>query len=87
MLDSATDPKPAATGALAEHNPAALILPIVEKVTPERLEEVFWRAVALMPNDDLAQKRGTVDWSEFPAQGRRVVAPCQESGRAAGCLP
>ena len=62
MPDSATDVKPAATGALADHNPAALILPIVEKVAPERLEEVFWRAVALMPNDDLAQKRGTVDY-------------------------
>ena len=31
-------------------------------MAPERLEEVFWRAVALMPNDDLAQKRGTVDY-------------------------
>jgi hypothetical protein len=61
VLDSATNVKPAATGAPVEHNPAALILPIVEKVAPERLEEVFWRAVALMPNDDLAQKRGTVD--------------------------
>ena len=30
-------------------NPAASILPIVEKVTPERLNEVFWKAVALMP--------------------------------------
>ncbi len=33
-------------------NPAASILPIVEKVAPERLEEVFWKAVALMPNYD-----------------------------------
>ena len=33
-------------------NPAASILPIVEKVAPERLEEVFWRAVALMPKYD-----------------------------------
>ncbi len=54
--------RPAATGVLADANPAALILPIVEKVAPERLEEVFWRAVALMPNDDQAQKRGTVDF-------------------------
>jgi len=28
-------------------NPAALILPIVERIAPERLAEVFWRAVAL----------------------------------------
>ncbi len=28
-------------------NPAALILPIVERVAPDRLAEVFWRAVAL----------------------------------------
>jgi Carboxypeptidase regulatory-like domain len=33
-------------------NPAASILPIVEKVAPERLEEVFWKAVALMPKYD-----------------------------------
>ena len=33
-------------------NPAASILPIVEKVAPERLEEVFWKAVALMPKND-----------------------------------
>ncbi len=42
-------------------NPAASILPIVEKVAPERLEEVFWKAVALMPNDDIARERGAAD--------------------------
>ncbi len=62
LPDSAKDVRPAATGVLADPNPAALILPIVEKVAPERLEEVFWRAVALMPNDDQSQKRGTVDY-------------------------
>jgi hypothetical protein len=30
-------------------NPAAQILPIVERIAPERLAEVFWRAVALHP--------------------------------------
>ena len=30
-------------------NPAAVILPIVERIAPERLAEVFWRAVALHP--------------------------------------
>ncbi len=30
-------------------NPAAVILPIVERIAPERLAEVFWRAVALYP--------------------------------------
>ena len=62
LPDSAKDVKPAATRVLADHNPAALILPIVEKVAPERLEEVFWRAVALMPNDDQSQNRGFVDF-------------------------
>ncbi len=36
-------------------NPAASILPIVERVAPERLEEVFWKAVAQMPRSDPAQ--------------------------------
>jgi hypothetical protein len=61
LTDSAGASKPAPTRVLADHNPAALILPIVEKVAPERLEEVFWRAIALMPIDDLAQKRGVAD--------------------------
>ena len=30
-------------------NPAAVILPVVERIAPERLAEVFWRAVALHP--------------------------------------
>jgi hypothetical protein len=33
-------------------NPAALILPVVERVAPDRLAEVFWRAVALHPRID-----------------------------------
>jgi hypothetical protein len=61
LADSARASQTARTGALGDHNPAALILPIVERVAPERLEEVFWRAVALLPNDDLAQKRGVAD--------------------------
>ena len=32
-------------------NPAALILPIVERIAPDRLADVFWRAVALHPPD------------------------------------
>ena len=28
-------------------NPAAVILPVVERISPERLDEVFWQAVAL----------------------------------------
>ena len=31
-------------------------------MAPECLEEVFWRAVALLPNDHLARQRGTVDY-------------------------
>ena len=42
-------------------NPAASILPIVEKVAPEHLEEVFWKAVALMPKSDTARQRGVPD--------------------------
>ncbi len=42
-------------------NPAASILPIVEKVAPEHLEEVFWKAVALMPSSDTARQRGVPD--------------------------
>lgn len=34
-------------------NPAAAILPIVETVAPERLEEVFWKAVALTSIGDI----------------------------------
>jgi hypothetical protein len=34
-------------------DPAALILPIVERIAPDRLPEVFWRAVALHPRIDL----------------------------------
>jgi hypothetical protein len=30
-------------------NPAVLILPVVERIAPERLADVFWRAVALHP--------------------------------------
>lgn len=34
-------------------NPAASILPIVERVAPERLEHVFWKAVALTSIGDI----------------------------------
>jgi hypothetical protein len=37
-------------------NPAALILPIVERVAPERLDEFFWRAVALHPRIDIERE-------------------------------
>jgi hypothetical protein len=33
-------------------NPAAVILPVVERFAPDRVEEVFWRAVALHPHID-----------------------------------
>jgi hypothetical protein len=36
-----------------EPNPAASILPLVERIAPERIDEVFWRGVALCaPADD-----------------------------------
>ena len=34
---------------MAPTNPAAQILPVVERIAPDRLAEVFWRAVALHP--------------------------------------
>jgi hypothetical protein len=61
LVDSAKAVKPDPNGSLVASNPAALILPVVEKVAPQRLEEVFWKALALKPNDDLAQKRGIAD--------------------------
>ncbi len=41
-------------------NPAAAILPIVEKVAPERVAEVFWKAVSLLPKADASGRRGVV---------------------------
>ena len=54
--------RPATRQIMVANNPAASILPIVEKVAPERLEEVFWKAVALMPKDDMARERGIADF-------------------------
>jgi hypothetical protein len=48
-------------------NPAASILPIVESVAPERVEEVFWRAVAHMPKNDATRGLALGD--------RRVALP------------
>ncbi len=78
-------------------NPAASILPIVEKVAPERLEEVFWKAVALMPkvkNDAQSGVRfRVVDDAIFLARYDRQVADVfvtqavTERPRALGPLP
>jgi hypothetical protein len=38
-------------------NPAALILPVVERTVPDRLDDVFWRAVALHPGLEADQER------------------------------
>ena len=43
-------------------NPAALLLPVVERVAPERLGEVFWRAVALHPELE-NEKKGRLQYS------------------------
>jgi hypothetical protein len=45
-LSGSRDAAALATTGLVAVNPAASILPIVERVAPERLEEVFWKAVA-----------------------------------------
>lgn len=49
LRESGPDPEPGGRSfvLLYRTNPAALILPIVERIAPERLAEVFWRAVAL----------------------------------------
>jgi len=63
VLDRAGAVKPANPQIRVANDPAASILPIVEKVAPERLEEVFWRAVALMPKRDMARlEQGFVDY-------------------------
>ncbi len=63
LLDSAGTVQPTTLGMMVANDPAASILPIVEKVAPERLEEVFWRAVALMPKGNMArQQQGFVDY-------------------------
>jgi RNA polymerase sigma factor (sigma-70 family) len=41
------------TSVMYPTNPAAMILPIVERVAPQRLADVFWRAVALHPRVDV----------------------------------
>jgi RNA polymerase sigma factor (sigma-70 family) len=46
-------------------NPAAVILPVVERIAPERLSDVFWRAVALHPRiktnrDDHLQRSSSI---------------------------
>ena len=41
-------------GVRVTDNPAASILPIVEKVAPERLDEVFWKAVAQKSRGDVS---------------------------------
>jgi hypothetical protein len=62
LLDSAEAVRPRLPGIRVANNPAASILPIVEQVAPERLEEVFWKAVALIRRDDAARQRGVADF-------------------------
>jgi RNA polymerase sigma-70 factor (ECF subfamily) len=49
LRESAPGPEPGGGGFLHLYwtNPAVVLLPVVERVAPERLAEVFWRAVAL----------------------------------------
>ena len=54
LRESGPGPEPvliAVSGIRSMHptNPAAAILPVVERIAPDRLAEVFWRAVALHP--------------------------------------
>jgi hypothetical protein len=45
------------------NNPAAVILPVVERIAPERLDEVFWRAVALHPGIEAGREDQI--WSSY----------------------
>ncbi len=49
LRNLAPSPEPSTGGVFHLHatNPAAVILPVVERVAPNRLAEVYWRAVAL----------------------------------------
>ena len=47
----------AGSGYLHSTNPAAMILPIVERIAPDRLADVFWRAVALHSRVDTDRER------------------------------
>jgi hypothetical protein len=38
-------------------NPAAVLLPVIERAAPDRLADVFWRAVALHPRNEPGQPR------------------------------
>jgi hypothetical protein len=60
LLDSPAAVTNQVSRIMVANNPAASILPIVEKVAPEQLEEVFWRAIALVPKDERARERGVV---------------------------
>ena len=55
------------------------ILPLVERIAPDRVEEVFWRAVALHPagddpRDDLGHGHRMIDESLLLARYDRTVA-------------
>ena len=60
ILESGPGPEPATNldglEVLYPTNPAAVILPLVEQVAPERLGEFFWRAVALHDRVDVEQE-------------------------------
>ena len=61
------DPRDSARA--AEVNPAVSILPIVERVAPERLAEVFWRAIALYRDVDDPR----IDFGEDVPQASEVL--------------
>jgi hypothetical protein len=61
LLDPAGAARRETSTILVAINPAASILPIVERVAPERVADVFWRAVALMPKNDPARDRFVYD--------------------------
>jgi hypothetical protein len=66
LLDRALEEMDALIGsefnAGQEANPAASVLPLIERMAPDRLAEVFWRAVALRaPVDDPRRELGFYD--------------------------
>ncbi len=61
-------------------NPAAVVLPVVERVAPDRLAEVYWRAVALHPQIDpeqedlLKRSNAGIECTLLARYDRRVAA-------------
>jgi hypothetical protein len=70
-------------------NPAAVILPVVEQAAPDRLADVFWRAVALHPRIEPDNKRQLhYSYVGFECMLLALRPRCgRRAPPADGCLP